>query len=58
MPGLFYFDSWEELQEIITDGRLHEIPAARSAEARQKRAQKILDAWRPLLLEKFPVLSS
>jgi len=58
MPGLFYFDSWEELQAILTDGRLQENPAARSAESRQKRAQKILDLWRPLLLEKFPALSS
>jgi hypothetical protein len=41
MPGLFYFDSWEELQTILTDGRLADIPASRLPQARQERLQKV-----------------
>ena len=41
MPGLCYFDSWDELQTILTDGRLADIPASRLPQARQERLQKV-----------------
>jgi len=56
MPGLFYYDSWDELQEMLTNGAISAIPLSRSLESRLLRVEKILDMWRPLLLSKFPLL--
>ena len=41
MPGLFYFDSWDELQTILTDGRLGTVSASRLPEARQARLEQV-----------------
>mmetsp|Transcript_4567 Transcript_4567/g.6760 ORF Transcript_4567/g.6760 Transcript_4567/m.6760 type:complete len:131 (+) Transcript_4567:334-726(+) len=58
MPGLFYYDSWDQLQEILSNGSLSETPPARSLASRQLRVEKILDMWRPLILSKFPLLKT
>lgn len=50
MPGLFYFDSWDELQTILTDGRLGTVPASRLPEARKARLEKVQPHARVLAL--------
>ena len=41
MPGLFYFDSWEELERMLADGTVLQLPTATSLEARTQRVRKV-----------------
>jgi len=45
MPGLFYYDSWDQLQEILSNGSLSETPPARSLASRQLRVEKVSFAF-------------